>query len=68
MKIRLNWLNRQKLKITKMEKEIIMLQGQLWVIIFLLTDNEFFQTACIVGVLFSAIEMAIEIFKTNKTK
>ena len=48
-----------------MKKEIIMLQGQLWVIIFLLTDNEFFQTACIVGVLFSAIEMAIEIFKTK---
>lgn len=48
-----------------MEKEIIMLQGQLWVIIFLLTDNEFLQTVCIVGALFSAIEMAIEIFKTK---
>lgn len=51
-----------------MKEEITMLQGQLWVIIFLLTDNEFLQTACIVGALFSAIEMAIEIFKTKNNE
>lgn len=39
-----------------MKKEIIMLQGQLWVIIFLLAENSFLQTACIVGMLFSAID------------
>jgi len=50
----------------KMRTELIIIQAQLWILMYLLTTNNIMQVVCITGVVFSMVDLLFPFKKRNK--
>lgn len=49
-----------------MRTELIIIQAQLWILMYLLTTNNIMQVVCITGVVFSMVDLLFPFKKRNK--